>query len=48
MKHWDAFCTIFWFATGEQQVALYNVMLGNHMYNWYLEIEDKDETAFTN
>ena len=36
MKHWDAFCTMFWYATGYKIVADAPDSVVAPLYHWYI------------
>ena len=41
--HWDAFCTIHWFATGRKIVRFTPDETTHNMYNWWLELQEKED-----
>lgn len=38
---WNAFCTVHWFMTGEQEVHLSESARTHELTNWYVDLENK-------
>lgn len=36
MQHWNAFCTIFWFITGDKIIKESRHKESGYLYDWYL------------
>ena len=40
LSKWNAFCTMYWFVTGQQIIELDDSFVGQRLYEWYLEVCD--------